>query len=151
MMSKSPLRLEAFEISDLEVISACLQDSITRVDDMSYFPRMRRFVIGVTRFRWELAHGISTEGDSRVKCGVQFDNVLRVQTQGIDVSDKEGFLQLLAINSVSRESGNSIECKFGGGGSIMLDAEVIACRMGDMENVWMTPNRPDHGLADQRE
>ncbi|MDA1098761.1 MAG: DUF2948 family protein [Proteobacteria bacterium] len=145
-MINSRLRLKAGEAADLEVISTCLQDAIARMDDMAYIPRLHRFAMVLTRFRWELADEMGAQGGLRVRCGVHFDHVLRVRAQGIDLTDKAGLLPLLAITCAPADYGVAVRLQFGGGGTILLEAEAVACSLGDIDQGWPTPSRPDHGL-----
>jgi hypothetical protein len=149
-MINSLLRLKAEEAADLEVISTCLQDAIARIEDMTYIPRLRRFAMVLTRFRWELADEMGPEGGLRVRCGVHFDNVLRVRAQGIDMTDKAGLLPLLAITSEAADYGIAVQLTFAGGGAIVLEAEAVTCSISDIDQGWPTPSRPDHRLDDQR-
>lgn len=146
-MINSKLRLKAEATADLEVISTCLQDAIARIEDMAYIPRLHRFAMVVTRFRWELDHEMGAQGGLRVRSGVHFDDVLRVSTQGIDMQDKAGLLPLLAVTCEEADYGVAILLRFGGGGSILLEAEAVSCHISDIDQGWPTPNRPDHGLA----
>ncbi len=143
-MINSLLRLKAEEAADLEVISSCLQDAIARVDDMTHIPRLRRFAMVLTRFRWEKAEELGARGGVRVRCGVYFDDVLRVRTHGIDLSDQGGLLPLLAITCEDADHGVAIQLNFAGGGIICLEAEAVSCAMSDIDQGWPTPSRPDH-------
>ena len=145
-MINSQLRLKAEEAADLEVISTCLQDAIARIGDMTYIPRLRRFAMVLTRFRWELADEIGAEGGLRVRCGVHFDDILKVRAQGIDMADKAGLLPLLAITWEEADYGITLNLQFAGGGVIVLEAEAVSCSLSDIDQGWPTPSRPDHGL-----
>ena len=146
-MINSLLRLRAEEPADLAVISSCLQDAIARIGDMSFNRRLRRFALVATRFRWELADEMGSEGGVRVRCGIHFDDVLRVHAKGIDMADKTGLLPLLAITCEDAAHGVTIQLQFAGGGSLRLEAEAVTCRMSDIDQGWPTPSRPDHGLG----
>ena len=146
-MINSLLRLQADEATDLEVISTCLQDAIARVGDMTHIHRLRRFALVLTRFRWEMADEMGRQGGVRVRCGMHFDDVLRVQAQGLDMTDRDGLLPLLAITSEPADHGVNILLQFAGGGDIRLEAETVTCRMSDIDQGWPTPSRPDHGLG----
>lgn len=146
-MINSLLRLKAEDAGDLEVISTCLQDAIARIEDMTYIPRLHRFAMVMTRFRWESADQMGAEGGVRVRCGVHFDDVLRVRALGIDMMDRAGLLPLLAVTYEEAEYGFAIHLQFGGGGAILLEAEAVTCSISDMDQGWPTPSRPDHGLA----
>ena len=99
MITDRLLRLRAEDADDLEVVSACMQDAIARIGDMTYMSRLRRFALVATRFRWELAREVGPEGGQRIRSGLHFDDVLRVRSQGIDMADREGLLPLLAIRA----------------------------------------------------
>jgi hypothetical protein len=146
-MVNSQLRLRADDAEDLAVISSCVQDAIARIDDMSYLPRLRRFVMVMTRFRWEVADELGKDGGMRVRCGLHFDDVLSVRSQGIDMADREGLLPLLAISCEPADHGFDVELQFAGGGTINLQAEAVSCHVSDIDEGWPTPSRPDHGLA----
>ncbi len=145
-MVSSRLRLRAEEADDLEVVSSCLQDAIARIEDMAYVGRLRRFAMVLTRFRWEMAEEMGREGGVRVRCGVHFDDVLRVRVRGIDLEDKKGLLPLLAITCEEAAHGVNVDLRFGGGASICLEAEAVNCHLSDIDQGWPTPSRPDHGL-----
>lgn len=145
-MVNSQLRLRAEDVPGLEVISSCLQDAIARIDDTTYIPRLRRFALVMTRFCWEMDEELGQDGGLRVRCGVHFDDVLRVRTQGIEMTDRDGLLPLLAITVEEAEHGVTLHLQFAGGGTISLEAEAVNCHVSDIEQGWPTPSRPDHGL-----
>ena len=89
---------------------------------------------------------LGQDGGLRVRCGVHFDDVLRVRTQGIEMTDRDGLLPLLAITVEEAEHGVTLHLQFVGGGTISLDAEAVNCHVSDIEQGWPTPSRPDHGL-----
>jgi hypothetical protein len=147
-MVNTGLRLRADEAEDLAVISSCVQDAIARIEDMAYMPRLRRFAMVMTRFRWEVADEMGKDGGMRVRCGLHFDDVLAVRSQGIDMADGEGLLPLLAIASAPADHGVNVELQFAGGGTISLEAEAVQCHVSDIDQGWPTPSRPDHGLEE---
>lgn len=139
------LRLKAQDEEDLQVVSSCLQDALTRVADMTYLPRLQRFALVATRFRWERHDDPRREGGERIRAGVHFDGVLKVRTQGIDMSDRAGLLPILAISPEANDDGYLITITFAAGGAVQLQTEYIDCRLSDIGEGWPTPNRPDHG------
>lgn len=147
-MVNTGLRLRADEAEDLAVISSCVQDAIARIEDMAYMPRLRRFAMVMTRFRWEVADEMGKDGGMRVRCGLHFDDVLAVRSQGIDMADSGGLLPLLAITSAPADHGVNVELQFAGGGTIGLEAEAVQCHVSDIDQGWPTPSRPDHGLEE---
>jgi hypothetical protein len=139
------LKLRADDAEGLQVISACVQDAIARVADMSFQQRLNRFVMVVTRFRWERVDQ-RHENSERIRAGLRFENVRHVSTQAIDMTDADGLLPLLAISAEEADDGVEIKLLFAGGGSIRLLAEIVDCQLQDMGESWHTPSRPDHQL-----
>ena len=145
-MAKSRLRLRAENSKEIPIVSSCLQDAIARIEDITYIPHRRLFAMALTRFRWESAGEMGNEGGERVRCRVHFDDVLRVQTQGIDMMHREGFLLLLAITSEEIANGFKLKLHFAGGGAVLLEVEAVSCHLSDFDQSWMTTSRPDHEL-----
>ena len=143
--SFEPLKLQARDGDGLAYISACVQDAIARIADMSYQPRLNRFVMVVTRFRWERAEAGREIGE-RVRAGLHFETVRQVRTRDIDMSDRGGLLPVLAVSAEDGAQGVEIELLFGGGATIVLSAEALDCRLRDLGEPWPTPSRPDHQL-----
>ena len=143
-----PLKLKAGDPGDLEVVSTCLQDALTRIGDMTYLSEERRFAVVLSRFMWESRDIAPGAAGMRVRAGLHFDEVTNVTTQGIDQSDLEGVLPLLAITAETGAAGTRITLQFAGGGAVRLEAEAIAAQLADMGAPWPTPSRPDHALED---
>ena len=145
-MANSRLRLRSDSLDDVPVISSCLQDAIARIEDMTYIPHRRRFAMVLTRFRWELAGEIGSNGGERVRCGVYFDDVLRVQTKGIDPTNREGFLILLAVTAEEAVHGFTLKLHFAGEGTVGLESEAVNCYLSDLDRGWLSSNRPNHDI-----
>ena len=152
------LRLRAEDARDLEVISACLQDAVTRRRDMAYRRREHRFAAIFNRFRWEREAG-SDRGDGaeprspprhqRVRTGVHFDGCLAVRSRGLDGMGADAVLSLLAIDCRPGDDGAAeIVLEFAGGAAILMHLECIDCRLHDMSEPWQARARPDHRLDD---
>ena len=136
----APLRLVALDAEDLEVVSAHLQDFVTKVGDLVFLPREKRFalvgnradrrVVGETRRRRTAAH---------------FDRVLRVSAIGIDREAPETVLNLLAVAfAVGDEPAGAIELLFSGGAIVKLDVECIEGQVADLGPVWAARAEPAH-------
>jgi len=140
------LLLRAEDADDLRVLSACLQDAITRLDDVSFERRRHRFVLMASRFRWERQAAGAKPGGERVRAALRLDHVLSVRSRGIDRADPGGLLALLAATAEERADGVTLRLAFAGGGEIVLEAECIDAELRDVGEGWPTPRRPDHGL-----
>lgn len=136
------LRLVAFDQEDLAVVSAHLQDAIVRVGDLAFLPKERRFALVGRRFDWEC--GLN-EAPRRRLTGLHFERVTRVRCKGIDRSNPDQFLNLLAITfeDGERPSGTATLI-FAEGGAIQVDVECIELQMKDLGPVWEAESRPDH-------
>jgi len=53
MASPRPLKLRARDLDDMAVIAAMLQDAVVRPAEMTYLAQEKRFVMVLSRFRWE--------------------------------------------------------------------------------------------------
>lgn len=149
------MKLAAFDAEDLQVVSACLQDAISRTGDTAYLPKRRRFAAMFNRFRWENEVSPGKPGalgrrqPQRVRCAVHFDGILSVRTLGITRSNPEQVLDLLSIQ-VKETSGEAADIRllFAGGGEILLEAECIDCYLEDISQPWPASRRPDHLAGD---
>ncbi len=144
----TPLKLKAEDRADLEVVSTCLQDALTRVGDITHLPEERRFAVVFSRFMWESKDIATGAAGMWVRAGLHFDGVRSVASQGIDQGDREGVLPLLAIAAETDADGARITLQFAGGGTVRLDTDRIAAHLADMGTPWPTPSRPDHALDD---
>jgi hypothetical protein len=53
MAHPRPLKLRARDLDDMAVIAAMLQDAVVRPAEMTYLAQEKRFVMVLSRFRWE--------------------------------------------------------------------------------------------------
>ncbi len=144
------LKLRAEDADDLKVMSAALQDAVMRVGDMTYLAKRRTFALVANRFRWEQS------GDapkpvrgralhSRVQCGLHFDDVFAVGSQGFDPQAADKLLSLLAIECQAGEDGGAtVTLQFSGGAGVRLDVECVNAHLTDIGESWTTENLPSH-------
>jgi hypothetical protein len=153
----SPLRLRAIDQLDLSVIAAHLQDAVVKVGDMGYDPTRRRFAILFNRFMWEDVqddHGAGPKADHdapyrRVRSAVHFDGVMRVQSSGLRLSDKDAIAELLTLKFEPAESpAGTMSLTFAGGAALRLEVECLDAWLADISAPWSTPQRPDHDIGD---
>ena len=153
----TPLRLRAIDQLDLSVIAAHLQDAVTRVSDIGYDPKRRRFAILFNRFMWEDVQDDAGKGpradagvpDRRVRSAVHFDGVMRVQSSGLKLARNEAVAELLTLKfEPTSEPAGVMTLTFAGGASIRLEVECLDAWLSDVSAPWSTPSRPDHDTAD---
>ncbi len=140
----APLRLIAHDADDLSVISTLLQDALVRHGDMTFDRRRRRFVLAVSRFRWEAG-----KARERVRTGLHFNHVMGVQHQGLALDKPDTVAELLAVRTEPvADGGVALTLDFAGGGTIRLDAECVDAELRDLGDSWPARRVPDHSAAD---
>ena len=140
----APLRLIAHDADDLSVISTLLQDALVRHGDMTFDRRRRRFVLAVSRFRWEAG-----KARERVRTGLHFNHVMGVQHQGLALDKPDTVAELLAVRTgPAADGGVALTLDFAGGGTIRLDAECVDAELRDLGDSWPARRVPDHSAAD---
>ena len=167
-----PLKLRAGDSEDLCVISACMQDALIALSDMSFLPAERRFVLLGTRFRWENCPEFLAPRNERaeraeepcgayerVKCALCFDEVTAVRMQDLPAGGGPEILELLAItvgdpaavpdgrpDGAAEGGPASVTLFFAGGGTVRLEVGRILCHLEDLGAPWPTTRRPSHPL-----
>ena len=136
------LRLVALDPEDLAIVSAHLQDAVVRVGDINYLPQEKRFAIVARRFDWEAA---ADEQPRRRLTGLHFERVTAVRARGIDRSNLDATLSLLAITFEERDApSGTVTLIFAESTAIQVDVECIELQMKDLGPVWATESRPVH-------
>jgi len=144
-MKEQGLRLLAEDEEDLKIVSAHLQDAVMRVGDMVYLPKSRRFAALVNRFCWE-GCGEERIGE-RVRAGLHFDGVMKVQAQNVRQDNPDAVVELLALKfKPDGDVGGTIELMLAGGGRIRLEVEYVDAVLRDMTEHWPAVARPEHDL-----
>ena len=139
MAEPSALRLLAEDAGDLAVMSAALQDAVTKVGDICYEARGRRLTITFNRFRWEAG------GRDRVRSALQVGGVLKVEARKIRRDSQDAVLELLAIGFEPGEApGGVLTLTFAGGGDFRLQVECVDAVLADVSEPWPTPRTPAH-------
>ncbi len=145
------LALQANDEEDLAVISAHLQDAVGVVGDMAYLPAKRRFAMMANRFVWERAAkpGLFQRTiPQRIRSGLHFEGVEKVQVQNLPQQDKDAAFALLAIRfegaGAEEDPSGTIELDFAGGGTLRLKVECIEAYLTDMGEPWPVRSRPRH-------
>ena len=173
MVKVRPLKLRARDLDDMTVMAAMLQDAVVRPAEMTYLARDKRFVMVISRFRWEdpevKAEELGTEppeskadGETdgkedarfedagprplyeRVNAGLCFEYVRRVRTQKLDLRKKDQVLSLLTVETQPRQ----ITLVFSGGALVRLEVDAVACFLEDLGEPWPTPWVPLHETGD---
>ena len=142
------LHLHAVNADDLEVLSAALVSTTVKRADLALQKARRRLAFVGNRFRWEDGR-LEGMGGSRIRTGVQINDVIRVRAQGMSALDGEAVLELLSITQKPLDApAAELTLNVAGGMTMLLDVDCIDVLMDDMGRPWYTPNQPDHGLDD---
>ena len=135
------LKLAAGDAEDLTVLSARLQDAVVKLKNVTWLAKKRRFAAVVNRLTWE------DGGKTRVRAGLHFDGVLKVQSHKVKLGAGEAVVSLLAARftpNSGEDPGGVIEIVLAGGGAIRLTVECIDAELADMTGPWAARGRPNH-------
>jgi len=138
------MKLVALDKDDIEVVSTHLQDALVKVADILWQPRDKRLVLALNRFDWEAA----IEGNPqlrRCRCALRFERVLACKCRNVDPANKDGVLNLLAVEfSEHGAPGGVVTLTFSGGAVLRLDVECLEAELADLGPAWATTACPDH-------
>ena len=144
-MKAKNLKLIARTEEDLRIISAHLQDSIVSMENIASLKKNRIFLMQLNRFMWEDVEKGVFRKNKRIRTVLKFDNVLEVSVKNISQSNKDEFLDFLAIESRQLKNDNfEINLIFSGDSIIRILAEVIDASLDDQGEYWETRNKPKH-------
>jgi len=146
------LKLVALDQDDIAVVSTHVQDALVKVSDIFWQPRERRFVMALKRFDWVNADAADDGGAMsyrRCRTALRFDRVLSCRCRGLDQSDKDALLNLLAVEFAEGDApSGSVVLTFSGGGAIRLEVECLEAELADLGEVFTAAVCPDHSAAD---
>ncbi len=140
---EAPLRLKALDTEDLQVLAALAQDAVFPSAEMRWDRKARRFAILLNRFRWEDAERAQKRGRAveRVQSVLSVEDVLRVQSQGVDPADTETVYSLLSIGFVASEDGmGRVEMTLAGDGVIGIEVEALEVLLRDVTRPYAAPS-----------
>ncbi|QQA43976.1 DUF2948 family protein [Pelagovum pacificum] len=140
---EQPLRLRALDAEDLAVISGLVQDGVLPGGEMTWDRKARRFGMLVNRFRWEDAPKAQARARDyeRVQAVIAIENVELVRVQGIDPSDKDTVLSVLAITFEPGEDGaGHVLVTLAGDGAIRVQVEALEVLLRDVTRPYRAPS-----------
>jgi len=146
-----PLRLKALDGDDLPVIAALVQDAVFPASELRWDRKTRRFALLLNRFRWEDADRAKARRRDfeRVQSVLVVEDVLNVQSQGVDPSDKDMVYALLSISFTPSEDGmGRLELTLAGDGAIAIDVEALEVVLRDVTRPYVAPSKkaPSHDI-----
>lgn len=146
---EAPLRLKALDAEDLAVMAALVQDAVFPASEMQWDRKARRFAILLNRFRWEDAPKAEARNRNyeRVQTVLAVEDVVKVQSQGVDKSDPDMVFSLLAIAYTPGEDGaGRLEFTLAGDGVIAVEVEALEVILQDVTRPYVAPSHkaPSH-------
>jgi hypothetical protein len=141
--AERPLFLAATDEEGLQVVSALCQDAVFPASEMRWERGRRRFALLLNRFRWEDRAAAEAQGRpyERVQSLLVADDVLQVRSQGVDRTDPDMVLSLLAL---SWEPGDApagrLVMTLAGDGAVALEAECLDVTLKDVTRPYRAPS-----------
>ena len=144
-MKVKNLKLIARTDEDLRIISAHLQDSIASTENIANLKDNKIFLMQLNRFMWEYVEKGVFRKNKRIRTILKFDNIIEVNSKNISQTNKDNFLDFLAIESQQTPDENyEMKLIFSGDAIIRVIAEVIEVTLDDQGEPWDTKNKPKH-------
>ncbi len=138
---EAPLALRALDADDLKVISTLAQDAIFPITEMTWDRTRRRFALLLNRFRWEEGARVGDHPPERVQSVLVVEDAMAVASQGIDLSDTETVLSLMAIEWVPGEDGTGrLKLVLAGDGAVAVDVECLEVTLRDVTRPYYAPS-----------
>ena len=124
------LKLIAMDAEDLAVISAHVQDSCVQLDEMTWIPAQKRFVLAAMRYDWSA----SARGrHERVGAALRFDRVMKVEQIGLGDRQSPSSLNLLAVGFEETDAPSGfVTLAFFGGAAVRLEVECLEGELRDI-------------------
>lgn len=146
---EAPLRLLARDADSLEVLSVLTQDAVFAATEMTYAKTRRRFALLLNRFRWEDLPAAMKAGrkPERVQSLLVFEDVMAVQSSGLDRRDKDTVMSLLTISFVPGADGTGrVVLVLAGDAEIALSVESLEASLRDVTRPYLAPSgkTPNH-------
>ena len=133
------LKLLAADTSDIEVIASAVQDSIFQIGQTRFDRNVRSFTLRLSRYMHE------SNAPQRIECGLRFDGVMSVSSQGVATEKSEAFALILGLDFAAKDSpAGEFFLKLAGGGTIRIDVEGIDLTLADYGEARPTKRIPTH-------
>ena len=129
-MSKYLAKIIANDQEGLQMISACISGSKTKVENIKYLASSKVFLISIERIKVE-----TDETDKKINSICRFDFVDKVKSKNINQSKTEDILELIGIDYLKNKDDFEINLIFSNNSHIVLTAEVIEVRLEDQNEI----------------
>ena len=145
---EAPINLGAFDQEDLQVLSAMVQDAVFPVTEIKWQASQQRLGLLLNRFRWEDHENAKRLGREveRVQSLLLFENVIRVASQGVDRTQTDTILSVLALEVEDSQGQFDLVIILAGDGAIRVTCEAIEVTLKDVTRPYLAPSgkTPQH-------
>ena len=114
----------------LQMISACISGSKTKVDNIKYLSSSKVFLVSVERTKIE-----TDQINKKINSICRFDFVDKVKAKNIDQSNSEKTLELIGIDYLKNKEDYEINLIFNNNSHIVLTTETIEVRLEDQNEI----------------
>ncbi|MEO0544594.1 MAG: DUF2948 family protein [Pseudomonadota bacterium] len=143
-MTIKPLKLLALDLADLTVVSAQVQDALTKPTLIEYVPGQKRLDLVLNRYAWDAAAKKRANNERR-RAALSFSQVTGLQAKSIRQGDDDQVLSLLALRfEQTDEPSGTIELVFSGEAAMRLSVDAIEVQLTDLGAAWESRFRPKH-------
>ena len=129
-MSKYLAKIIANDQEGLQMISACVSGSKTKVDNIKYLASSKVFLLSIERTKIE-----SDQMNKKINSICRFDFVDKVKSKNIDQKNNELTLELIAIDYLKNKDDYEINLIFNNNAYIALTTETIEVRLEDQNEI----------------
>ena len=129
-MSKYLAKIIANDQEGLQMISACISGSKTKVENIKYLAASKVFLMSIERTKVE-----TDESDKKINSICRFDFVDKVKSKNIDQSKTEETLELVGIDYLKNKDDYEINLIFSNNSHIVLTTEAIEIRLEDQNEL----------------
>ena len=129
-MGKYLAKIIANDQEGLQMISACVAGSKTKVSNIKYLVTNKVFLISIERTKVEL-----DQKNKKINSICRFDFVDKVKSKNIDQFDKKIILELIGIDYLKNKDDYEINLIFDKNKHIVLTTETIEVRLEDQNEI----------------
>ena len=129
-MGKYLAKIIANDQEGLQMISACIAGSKTKVSDIKYLSTNKVFLLSIERNKVE-----SEQKNKKINSICRFDFVDKVKSKNIDQFDKKIILELIGIDYLKNKDDYEINLIFDKNKHIVLTTETIEVRLEDQNEI----------------
>ena len=129
-MNKYLAKIIANDQEGLQMISACISGSKTKVGDIKYLASNKVFLIYVERTKVE-----TDQINKKINSICRFDFVDNVKSKNIDQFNEDKILDLIGIDYLKNKDDYEINLIFNNNKHIILNTETIEVRLEDQNEI----------------